>query len=36
MRVAIDRWGATGGTGDLTAMVASALDLLDGGLDHSI
>ena len=36
MRVAIDRWGTTGGTGDLTAMVASALDLLDGGLDHSI
>jgi AcrR family transcriptional regulator len=36
MRVAIDRWGATGGTGDLTAMVAGALDLLDGGLDHSI
>ena len=36
LRVAIDRWGATGGTGDLTAMVASALDLLDGGLDHSI
>ena len=36
MRVAVDRWGATGGTGDLTAMVASALDLLDGGLDHSI
>ncbi len=36
MRVAIDRWGTTGGTGDLTAMVASALDVLDGGLDHSI
>jgi AcrR family transcriptional regulator len=36
MRVAIDRWGAMGGTGDLTAMVESALDLLDGGLDHSI
>jgi AcrR family transcriptional regulator len=36
MRVAIDHWAATGGTGDLTAMVASALDLLDGGLDHSI
>jgi AcrR family transcriptional regulator len=36
MRVAIDRWGMTGGTGDLTAMVESALDLLDGGLDHSI
>ena len=36
MRVAIDRWGAMGGTGDLTAMVDSALDLLDGGLDHSI
>jgi AcrR family transcriptional regulator len=36
MRVAIDRWGATGGSGDLTAMVTSALDLLDGGLDHSI
>jgi AcrR family transcriptional regulator len=36
MRVAVDRWGATGGRGDLTAMVASALDLLDGGLDHSI
>lgn len=36
MRVAITRWGTTGGTGDLTAMVASALDLLDGGLDRSI
>ncbi len=36
MRVAIDRWGATGGTGDLIAMVEGALDLLDGGLDHSI
>jgi TetR/AcrR family transcriptional regulator, regulator of mycofactocin system len=36
MRVAIDRWGAMGGTGDLTAMVAGALDLLDGGLDRSI
>jgi AcrR family transcriptional regulator len=36
MRVAVDRWGATGGSGDLTAMVASALDLLDGGLDQSI
>ena len=36
MRVAIDRWGAMGGTGDLTAMVESALDLLDGGLNHSI
>ncbi len=36
MRVAIDRWGATGGQGDLTEMVERALDLLDGGLDHSI
>jgi AcrR family transcriptional regulator len=36
MRVAVDRWGASGGDGDLTAMVASALDLLDGGLDRSI
>ena len=36
MRVAIDRWGASGGQGDLTAMVQQALDLLDGGLDHSI
>lgn len=36
MRVAVDRWGAAGGSGDLTAMVASALDLLDGGLDQSI
>jgi AcrR family transcriptional regulator len=36
MRVAIDRWGATGGESDLTEMVATALDLLDGGLDHSI
>jgi AcrR family transcriptional regulator len=36
MRVAIDRWGAMGGTGDLAAMVADALDLLDGGLDQSI
>ena len=36
MRVAIDRWGATGGHGDLTEMVERALDLLDGGLDHSI
>jgi AcrR family transcriptional regulator len=36
MRVAIDRWGAMGGTGDLTAMVTGALDLLDGGLDQSI
>jgi AcrR family transcriptional regulator len=36
MRVAIERWGATGGTGDLTGMVEGALDLLDGGLDHSI
>ena len=36
MRVTIDRWAAMGGTGDLTAMVESALDLLDGGLDHSI
>jgi AcrR family transcriptional regulator len=36
MRVAIDRWGASGGEGDLTGMVETALDLLDGGLDHSI
>ena len=36
MRVAIDRWGAMDGTGDLTAMVEGALDLLDGGLDQSI
>lgn len=36
MRVAIDRWGASGGEGDLTALVARALDLLDGGLDQSI
>ncbi|HEY3723144.1 MAG TPA: TetR family transcriptional regulator [Acidimicrobiia bacterium] len=36
MRVAIDRWGATGGDGDLISMVETALDLLDGGLDHSI
>jgi AcrR family transcriptional regulator len=36
MRVVIDRWGATGGDGDLTEMVERALDLLDGGLDRSI
>jgi hypothetical protein len=36
MRVAIDRWGASGGQGDLTDMVERALDLLDGGLDRSI
>jgi AcrR family transcriptional regulator len=36
MRVAIDRWGASDGQGDLTAMVEQALNLLDGGLDHSI
>jgi AcrR family transcriptional regulator len=36
MRVAVDRWAATGGTGDLSAMVTGALDLLDGGLDQSI
>jgi AcrR family transcriptional regulator len=36
MRVAIDRWGATGGDGNLTEMVERALDLLDGGLDQSI
>jgi hypothetical protein len=36
MRVAIDRWGATGGAGNLTERVARALDLLDGGLDQSI
>ena len=36
MRVAIDRWGATGGDGDLISMVETALDLLDGGLDNSI
>jgi AcrR family transcriptional regulator len=36
MRVAVDRWAASDGTGDLTAMVERALDLLDGGLDHSI
>jgi AcrR family transcriptional regulator len=36
MRVTMDRWAAMGGTGDLKAMVESALDLLDGGLDHSI
>src|SRR5262245_38211391 len=36
MRVAVDRWGATGGDGDLTGMVVQALDLLDGGLDRSI
>jgi AcrR family transcriptional regulator len=36
MRVAIDRWGASGGGGDLTEMVERALDLLDGGLDRSI
>jgi AcrR family transcriptional regulator len=36
MRVAIDRWGASDGRDDLTDMVEQALDLLDGGLDHSI
>jgi AcrR family transcriptional regulator len=36
MRVAIDRWGASGGDGNLTEMVERALDLLDGGLDRSI
>jgi len=36
MRVAVDRWGASDGDGDLTAMVEQALDLLDGGLDRSI
>ena len=36
MRVAMDRWGASNGDGDLTEMVERALDLLDGGLDHSI
>jgi AcrR family transcriptional regulator len=36
MRVAIDRWGATGGAGNLTELVERALDLLDGGLDQSI
>ena len=36
MRVAIDRWGASKGEGNLTQMVERALDLLDGGLDHSI
>jgi AcrR family transcriptional regulator len=35
MRVAIDRWGRDGGTADITAMVASALDVLDGGFDRS-
>jgi AcrR family transcriptional regulator len=32
MRVATANWLALGGDGDLTAIVASALDLLDGGL----
>lgn len=35
MRVAIDRWGRDGGIADITAMVASALDVLDGGFDRS-
>lgn len=35
MRVAIDRWGTDGGTADITEMVASALDVLDGGFDRS-
>ena len=35
MRVAIDRWGRDGGTADITAMVASALDVLDGGFDRT-
>jgi AcrR family transcriptional regulator len=32
MRVATANWLALGGQGDLTAIVSSALDLLDGGL----
>ena len=36
MRVAIDRWAASGGVDDLRAAVVAALDLLDGGLDRSV
>jgi AcrR family transcriptional regulator len=36
MRVAVDRWAATGGDDDLQAAVVEALDLLDGGLDRSV
>src|SRR6478752_6554817 len=36
MRVAVEQWGEGGGHGDLRDMVERALDLLDGGLDHSI
>jgi AcrR family transcriptional regulator len=36
MRVAVEQWGEHDGQGDLRDMVAQALDLLDGGLDHSI
>jgi hypothetical protein len=36
MRVAVEQWGEGGGQGDLRDMVERALDLLDGGLDHSI
>ncbi|MDQ3946534.1 MAG: hypothetical protein M3357_15565, partial [Actinomycetota bacterium] len=32
MRVAIANWLAGGGKGDLPAIVAASLDLLDGGL----
>ena len=36
MRVAVDRWVATDGVGDLREVVVEALDLLDGGLDRSV
>ena len=36
MRVAVEQWGEQDGRGDLRDMVEQALDLLDGGLDHSI
>jgi len=36
MRVAVEQWGEQDGQGDLRDMVEQALDLLDGGLDHSI
>jgi len=36
MRVAVEQWGERDGKGDLRDMVEQALDLLDGGLDHSI
>jgi AcrR family transcriptional regulator len=36
MRVAIDRWGASGGGGDLTEMVGRGRARRDGGLDRSI